>query len=446
MKHFLAPLILLLLNTGVFGQTNYAEIGTLYGLNPVLHGDKEIGQVWTLDQVKTKFGAFYTRKKDVDGFTDAQILTCRVLPAAYLDYMVKKCAFGPAAPNLVSVVNIALPAGKWLVDLDLTLPYGTVMGQGTFVWYPTNDASTQLVMDNAGWQGTLKAHDNKPLRTLLISPTYGQEVWTAGYHESMAVRNVRLTGGAPQWMDPSYCSYGLYVYDMGETGDVSKIYAENFNTAGFAFERGTPATATVLTAFNCNYTGIHLLGSALATMEIAASVDDCPSMWHMDAARGREAGGTLTYRVQKKESGVTPEDRGPWKGTIVGYCQGQFTVHVTGISNASAFVKINTAFLVNPRLTNGTVQRCSIEVSAYKGFNCDALVQDVVNKKMWKVPADYAGLKFFYTSDGNASLKIDEKKADALPCKCADRLGFFKGPGTFDYVNCLPKYSYTGPQ
>jgi hypothetical protein len=434
-----------------------AKIADLYGINSVQHGK---ALVTVFPDYKTKFGSYYERLTKHEGWTDEKFRKLNVFPAAYMDYMWKRCAFGVGALQLVSVVNIELPIGLWDSNIDCVLPYGTVEGNGTFVSYPTND-STQIVMNNAGWLGALKAHDDKPLRTLFVSPTYGQENWVGGYHESMELRNVRLTGGAPQWMDTTYKSYGLYVYDMGETGEVRKIYAENFNTAGFCFERSTPATAggtglekiedpetdSVLTAFNCNFCGVHLIGTALATLNFGTvSVDDCPSIFHMEPGRGREAGGVLNVACIKKETAVTPEERGPWKGTIIGYFQGQFAVTIGAISNAAAMVKVNTAFFVNPRLLNGTPQNCSIKVEAIKGFNCDALIQDAVNKVRWPYLADFEGGWFNYVSKNGGKVKVNDDRVPHKPCNCQDRLGFFKGPGTFDYTNCLPKYSYTGVQ
>lgn len=430
---------LLLLSTGVFGQGTI-DLEKNYAINAVTHGEKELGQAYTLAEVKAKYGAFYTRKTTIDGFTDAQVMTCRVFSAAYMNEIVKTCAFGPAAAQLISVVNIDLPNGKWLSDVDGILTYGTTRGKGTFVWYPTN-VSTQIVMDNAGWQGDPK------VRTLFRSPSYGNDTWVGGYHESFSFENVRLSGGAPPYMDPAYKSYGLYIFDSGETGSVYKVYAEGFNTAGFCFERGTPATADLLTAFNCNYAGIHLVGTALASMNFGTvSSDDCPAVFHMDAGGGREAGANaMDVDLIKLETGVTPESRGPWKGMIVGNFRGQFAVNIDAISMSAAFVTVNTMFLVDPRLTNGTLQSCVINVGVTKGFNADLFIQDVAAKKSWNHPGNYVGFHGLYTSVP-AKVQINEAKATPEPCKCADRLGFIRGPGTFDYVNCLPKYSYTGPQ
>jgi hypothetical protein len=437
---YISILLLSLLTLNGYGQTNYINLETAYSINAVTHGEKELGQAYTLDQVKAKFGAFHTRRTTIDRWTDAQVMTSRVFSAAYMNEIIKTCAFGPAAVQLVSVVNISLPSGKWLSDQDCILPYGTVTGQGTFVAYPTNPATTQIVMDNAGWQGDQK------VRTLFRSPSYGNDTWVGGYHESFAFRNVRLTGNAPQWMDPAYKSYGLYIFDCGETGDVSKVYAETFNTAGFCFERSTPATADLLTAFNCNYAAIHLVGTALASMNFGTvSSDDCPSVFHMDAGGGREAGANaMDVDLVKLETGVTPESRGPWKGMIVGNFRGQFAVNIDAISMSAAFVKVNTMFFVDPRLMDGTLQSCVINVGITKGFNADLFVQDAASKKSWKHPGNYVGFHALYTSVP-AKVQVNETKADATSCKCPDRLGFFKGPGTFDYTNCLPKYSYTSP-
>ena len=420
----------------------YIQLADDYGINSASHGDKTVGQAFP--DYKTKFKSYYERLTKYEGWTDAQFQGINVLPAAFMDKMWQRCAFGVGGAQLISVINIQLPSGKWSCNIDCVLPYGSVEGNGTFVSYPTND-STQIVMNSKAWLGKLKDKDNKPLRTLFISPTYGQEAFVASYHESGTLSYVRLTGDAPAWLDTTYSAYGVYTADAGETHGLQHIYTEGFNTAGFAFERGTPAFAKALTAFNCNYTGIHLIGTALNTLELSASVDDCPSMFHMDAGRGREAGGVVVFTINKKETGVTSEDRGPWKGTIVGYCQGQFSVTCLGVSNAAASVKVNTMFFVNPKLLNGTPQRCSIFVAASKGFNCQSFVQDSVNHKEWPAIPDYSGACLYYTSHYGGRCIVDMTEVMASnPSPTNERLGFFKGGGTFNYATGTPTYSYTG--
>lgn len=418
-----------------------ADIAAKYGINSKDHGSATVS---VFPDYKTKFGSYYSRLTQFEGWTDADFRKLNVFPAAYMNEMWERCAFGIGGQQLVSVFNILLPIGYWECNIDCVLPYGTVEGNGTFIAQPTND-STQINMNNAGWLGKLKSHDNKPLRTIFVSPTYGQSTFVSSYHESGELRHVRLSGGAPQWLDPSYSSYGVYTFDAGETHNLFKIYAHNFNTAGFAFERGTPANANCLTAFNCNYTGIHFLGTALATLELAGSVDDCPDMFRMDPARGREAGGVLVFTINKKETGVTNEGRGAWKGTIIGYCQGQFSVTCLGVSNAAASVKVPCMFFVNPKLSDGTPQRCSIFVGASKGFNCQSFVHDAVNNKEWPAIPDYSGACLYYTSHYGGRCIVDMTEVmPSNPAPTDERLGFFKGPGTFNYATGQPAYSYTG--
>ncbi len=424
----------------------YIDLGSEYAIDAASHGQRAIGEAWDAATCKTKFSHLYARKIQHEGWNDAKFLKLRVFSAAFMDAMWKTSAFGLAAQQLISVANLLLPKGKWLNNIECVLPYGKVMGQGTFMWYPGND-STQISMDSPGWLGGLSRPTgvNVPIRASFVSPTYGQSSFVAAYHESFEFENVRLTGDAPGWMDPSYRAYGLYVYDSGETGVVRKVYAEHFNTAGFAFERGTPATADLLTVFNCNFTGIHLLGTALATLNFGTvSSDDCPSLFDMEAYNGREAGGVLNVSCTKQETGVTSEERGPWKGSIVANLRGQFAANFGAISYACAAVSTNTMFFVDPRLVSGVMQNSVLNVGAAKGFNYDLTVQDAANKKGWRGPGSYSGMQLFYSAAGGGYCEINRKAATQITVNSPSRLGFFRGVGTFDYVNGTPAYSFTG--
>lgn len=423
-------------------MAEFLKLSSLYGINAVSHGNKT---VTIFPDYKTKFASLYTRLTTKEGWTDAKFQKLNVFPAAFMDLMWKRCALGSDAVQLVSVINIELPIGKWDSNLDCVLPYGMVEGHGTFINYPGND-STQISMNNAGWLGSLKDDNGKVLRTLFVSPTYGQESFVSSYHESCGFRNVRLTGNCADTFDPSYLSYGLYIWDCGETGDVEKVYAHNFNTAGFAFERGTPVHADNLTAFNCHYTGIHLRGTAMATMRFSASVDDCPDMFRMDPSWGREAGGVVSFTICKKETGVTPEVATRfWNGTIVGYCQGQFAVNVSGVSNAAGSVTVPCMFFVNAKLKNGTPQRSSIFVAASKSFNCQAFVHDAGNDGVWMMPAQFAGMCLYYTTHNGGKAIVDMNEVlPKVATTVNERLGFFRGTGTFNFTTGTPAWTYHG--
>lgn len=250
-------------------------------------------------------------------------------------------------------------------------------------------------------------------------------------------------------MDPAYKAYGLFVWDSGETGTVERVYAEQWNTAGLGVFAGTPLNVDLLTVFNCKYTAIHLLGTALNTLNFGlVSVDDCPTVFTTDPWNSREAGGTISVQTMKIETCVTSESRDVWEGTIVAILRGQFAFNVQGIHYTVGFCKTPCLFVVDPKLTNGTLQTSTIHVQGINASNVGKTLQDVYWKRIYNGMPNYSDFSFFYTSgpsstDSRCVANTKTVTYSSTPCK--NRLGFIRTAvgGNFSWTNCTPVYSYT---
>lgn len=354
MKHLLF-LFSLLLASSVSGQQLTFDLGKDFGLTPAKEKTTLSEGGYTTATAKVKWPNLFARYMAV-GYTEATIMAFTEGVADHEEVVwrthgaqwVNPSTGKPNPSN--SRANIVWPHGRYLINKSCTIAHGQYTGQGTSMYYTTG--STELVMDNARW---ISDQNDPNVRCIFRSTTWGDD-GLMGYMENVLVHNFRFTGNAPQWWDGTITRTAIGMWDMGEAGKIGTNEADHFDY-GVICVRGTPFRMDYLTAFHCNIASVGLWGTALANISIGTvSLDDSPFAYYAIPAYGREAGGVGEFGQTKCETGITDESRGAYKGTIVGYAEGQIAWHFGTISYAANAVKTDALFVVNSKLLNGTPQ------------------------------------------------------------------------------------------
>ena len=409
-------------------QKRSFNLGTDYGLTP---SDRSV-------LVGTKFpsGADTVRLPwawkalKVQGMTYATFRKLTVA-TAYLN----DAAWANEAPgNLGRFQNafnyLEIPVGCYEVNATCPLPRRGLKGQGSYPYYGENAVTTELIM-SATWY----AVNGQTERALLCSPNWN-DASNMGYNESATVENIALTG--PK-LDDGVTRIGLALRKFGECTYVNQVRSDWF-TYGFVASGGVPLTIGTITAFHNVKAGFAALGSAGATINIGTlSGDDNAELFGLHPGYGGSAGGIVNIGLLKIETAVTDEARGPWRGMIAAYLDGQFSVNIGVVSGAAAAVRCDALFVVNPSIPAYGPQGAQLTVGSVAHFGYATALQNIQAGTRVASPPPYQAYDIHWNAIGN-TFTSTYPGLKATACACKDRLGFIRGTGSFDYVACTPVY------
>lgn len=326
-------------------------------------------------------------------------------------------------------------SGHWYANRTMQIPRGGMLGAGSFGFYddttvPDIFATCEFEMTEDWWPA------NQTERRLFETPNSSLATPDAGsYNESFRIEGFRLKG--PAIYGDGITRIAVYVGRGGECCYLNQLFAYQFQY-GFVFRGGVPVTFGTLSAFFNEKIGVALMGGWGATFSgQTISGDDNGELFGAHPGYGDEGGGIISFNVGKNEAGIHAEGPGnPYRTHIVAYLEGQYTANIGAAAISRNWITTDAAFVVNPRLTNGTPQASILRVGPHKGFNYRTTLQNLAAGTRWAAPGEYEGRTFTHYAKGDR-MYIDEVLTPGTPCNCPP-LGFFRGNGTFDYVNCLP--------
>jgi hypothetical protein len=364
-----------------------------------------------------------------------------------------------------SRVAIEMGMGLWAINYPLTWHFGKGIGNGPGYVYP--DARSpkgyggtafehwaDAWIDDDGF--TLRVNDlgttAHRLRPIFRSTTYGFEGTVGAYHELAELDQFAVNGPYGNGFKSGVLYCGVVGWDMGSASRIGNLYITNVD-APLVLVRSTPAQVEKLTAMNGNVAGILSIGGAGGTVHVKDyECDDFPCKFMARAqltAAGavvREAGGAIKVDFGKTETGVTPEQRGPWKGTIIADLKGQFAAQFDMDSLATAFVKVDSAFVLDPTLEGGQPQECRLEATV-KRFDCGANSIHVVKGPVYPARVGpYGSAKIEWTTaDGCRVNGVVVQPVVAVGA--SKRLGFQRWNGTawapaFNHAAGTPAYVF----
>lgn len=407
----------------------------------------------TLAAAQTKFPDWWkrwnARGKKV-GWSDSKIQSTFMLNG-----MVTACAnqafFSRQAHPLDittgSSCNVVVPWGEYETTACIYAAIGMLKGDGTFA-HGTDMGSTVIIPAPKGKWNAEPDFPEGDARYSMGTAVIGKNGIMA-YAESVEISHFRFEGNRQSvWYDSADKSSGLIYAGAGECSGIGKVQANSHNDYGIEVRQGTPAVIGYATVFNNNLAGIGLLGTALSTVQIGTvSADDNPYVFRMVGAPYGEPGGMVDIGLVKLEANTAPDGTPGFKDKdqCVGEVRGQAGVQIDCISAASGNSKSFSVFVVDCRLNNGTPQSCRISVEMCKNINFDNLVVDLYNRKRWPAPASYQNYSMEYDAANGGSVKVNGVEIPSLPYLHNDRLGVVSAGQNYDYVNYLPRWSFSGP-
>ena len=396
------------------------------------------------------------------GWSDAEVMAMDLLPAYWNDAVLSGQGGGQPITNRITSNNgIYAPFGSYYVNFPCIVDGGEYYGAGTgYAGIPSGQVSTNttLIYDRAGWIGGLGGThlDGQYTasggvltdiifdeRNLIQTTTWQMLSGSNSYTESGHVDGFRLVGDNADWyIGAQPISNGMGMWDMGETWTVGRIFAESFNGYGIKCVRGTPATFGELSLFVNALGGINFCGSSLGTATInVLSGDDNPALIVQTAGYGRLAGGTITVKLCKSESGK----RVPNKGQIILWQQDPCVGLVTfeGAQADMNYQFLDAQFVVKPNLTAATFM---LHVK-FAGWNLRTTIHDVSNQKRWAALPYRQECLTYVNRDNNGGTVFDcalGVMLNSSPVNAPDRLGMVVNNGVFNYAAGTPPYSITG--
>lgn len=408
-----------------------SKIAEDYGFSWDNHAS-QLSQKYSLSEASQVFPAFKGWMK-ANGYTDGDFMQVSECVAAHNNEVWKHHAAGYNA-TCQSRANVEWPHGKYNINFPLTVAFGKYTGQGTSKFYSggaIGQGSTDLYVDHSNWVG------DQSSRNIFQSSTWGQDD-IYSYNESFLIEGFRLGGksGAPN--DPSFESSGVAIWDAGETSEIRRVYADQFNTDGFTFVRGTPVRMYTCSSFHNGRFGFGAIGGALNNYLLVGPSGDnngfalCGSI----GGAGRVAGGLWTIIGGKMESYNEPNVFGtPGDGMIFFYGEGYTSLVVNGMSLGNHDVWTDAAIVLKD-----LVNTCTVDVNGMRGYDQTHVLQ-VDGTRYNMEHTQYGGVSFEYNSKtgfhSNSPFTASEGVADVLGY--LDRDPQTGQPiGSFDYQNGTP--------
>ena len=383
------------------------------------------------------------------------------------------------AQGCTSRATVIVPHGRYFMrSTGYISPFGKITGSGTasaFVASGYQTTGTALAIDPDVWVGAPAAPSgNYPetysarrdnLRTINWASTNVNE----SYSEGCTVENIKFEGnmksrtGATGFNDPSYESYGLAIFDMGETSLIKQCRFDYYNTADIELARGTPATLIDVSTFCGGLAGIMLTGCA--SMNIiriyGGSADENPTWIMSRAGYSRQAGGIVVATGTKLEaSGYNGSVSGesykgiPPKGQIIFDGQGWINLKLDTVSFQTLGCRVDSLIrITNPlNVSSVTLDNCVTDWGAAANF----LQVGTTRYSFQTNPSNVANaalplmslrpLSFKYDTSGGFT--YSSQPVQTVTSTCSSRLGFLVKndtngtvTGAFDYTTCTPAWN-----
>lgn len=421
-----------------YGQQERIDLNKDRGLNPAAHKKMMIRDLpeiaGSIVKAKAKYAQAYAYLSWKEKWTDAdgKFLRLSVASAEGLEAVWDGHALGIDQPCISR--NAITAYGEYWVNYPIPKHMGRWEGAGPHLgWYPSHSALTFHV-----WKEEWLGSDPHEMCSML-STGYKIE-GNAGWLHGGYIGEIGFVGNNSGWYDPSYTESGLVLWDEAEASTIGNIWSVDHNGYGVKVIRGTPCTFNgVLSVFTNALGGLGLFDGELGTFSLGTvSGDDNPALVVMDSKYGRGAGGMVSFRLDKSESGK----RVPNKGQIILWqkapCVGAINIDMAQSDQNGNFS--DAPFVMQSRAWGQT-----LFVGGFVGWNMRTLVHDVTNKVRWECPS-YAPRVFVYSSANGGSISdlVTLTHMPKSPVNANDRLGQVPNNGTFDYVNGLPAYSITG--
>lgn len=368
-------------------------------------GNREIGSDMQLAEAKSLFPRMYARMRARGpaflgrALTDLEFMRLKWFDPCWGEAKLQGQGGGqPFDTGYLSSNNeIVVPFGTYRHSIPAEFSAGEYEFEGPGYTDIGNDSTnTKLEVDHEGWLG----HPSH--RHTLVSGKWMQP-GNLAYEEGFMFHNVRVNGrqqDSAAIIGAKFESYGLMAWKPGEVTDSDRIWFENYRTSGGIFYAPTPHKLGNISAFGCVESGIRFAGSwgGSVLVDIESS-DNCGAMFDTVALNNTEAGGVLVVNLIKNESLVASEGRS-WRGQIIGHIRGQFAVIVNGFNGSVGNGRIPAAFIVDGRLSDGSMQSSYLSVKG-KAYQIDAVVHDVARGHIYRIPRDYyAGGWEYYTDNG----------------------------------------------
>jgi hypothetical protein len=464
MKHLLTTLFLAL------SIAVQAQVATFYL-------DKDFGVVWnepvndlsqkySVADAKRIFGAWHARyiaEGQVDpvtypGRNDANFMRQSLVVAAWQEAIWRGHAnshintFNNTLITCQSRTNITVPAGRYMVDMWMTIGHGQYTGHGSSAFYSGGtiaQGGTELVLDVAGWL------DKPDEKYIFKSSTWGREDLQS-YQEAFTLRQFRLKGGNTQAVyDPVNRAAGIAVWDMGSVSTIERIFAENFTTAGLYMVRGTPGTVRTVTSFRNGLAGVLIEGGGTFLFDGSMEFDENPAMFYTRAGYGRPGWCSITAEVCKGETGAAPGGRIPVYQRVL-WSEDGGNFHFGTLNYAAVGGFPHNLIYINP-----AVNSSSVRVDMLHLFGpCYSLLHDARNGELWltNAPAGVnmngywgtAHKSFEWTSVGGGQFKSTWLNDTPVPVGSGPLMGIPANPqtggptATWDNPNSTPRYQFFG--
>jgi hypothetical protein len=291
-----------------------------------------------------------------------------------------------------SRVNVRIPPGRFLINYQLPLAFGTYTGHGSSEWFTNGfpnawggtfgQGGTSLHVDRANWLGR---NDG----AIWESTTWGN-LTLFSYNENFQLLNMRLVGNKElNYFDVTKLICGVNVWDMGSNAVIDNIFADDFEAACFHFVRGTYSHIRQAAGFRSNLASIWCHGGGQLTVE-TYETDECPAAVRMERGYQRPANNSIHFNFLKMETGIAPSRPDP-KGMMVLDAKGWVRAHFDYIQYAAVRQFPHAMFRVDGRGidfpisgTNTFSQSSEVSVDMFSMFGpCYGILHDVGNGRMW---------------------------------------------------------------
>ena len=421
------------------------NVGVEYPEMNHANGRKTIAQInASLDYNKNRYPECYRWWTEVLGQSDATFMAMTVASAVLnqCHWTGNGAGFGPGVTSTSRNNVEGIPGGEYLVNVGITVLQGRFIGGGTSIGLNGN-ASTQFVYDHAGWI------DPRPIRAVIISGNWG----TSQYLESCYISDIRVTGNAPHWLDPSYTQHGIALRMMGETAVLDRVYVETCNGHGVWINGAGPGKVNHLTTFDNNLAGLYVSnapdgsvnGNSLGMLQVEHVSGDNNAWVVLN-----RSGGAMKIGYLKNEDGLSASRGRPSKDQVsieahgwVHMKAGYVTDAVSGPSGPSF---VFNSLANKSRVVIDMYEQVAANNSVDQGRS--AIIADVRSKQAWR-PSDqnageYRCMGIEWTGFGTASTLVCTEPLVSIPFNGTTRLGIASSYAGYDYAAATPVWDPTG--
>ena len=439
----IAQLLCLCLPLALPAQNLFVKVGATYGVSAA-DDNKRVSDKYAAGADTLSTGLYYAWQRwKVEGMPYAtfrsRYLGCAIAKDIAWKYEAAS-NIKSGYQNTFAFADWTDASGHWYANATMQIPRGGMEGQGSFGHYDDTNtsqifATCEFEMTEDWWPA------NQTERRLFETPNSSLSTPDNGsYNESFRIEGFRLQG--PAIYGDGINRIGMFIRRPGECSYANQIFAYQFQT-GIMVVGGVPFTFGTLSAFFNERHGVAFMGTWGATISgQTISGDDNGELIGVHPGYGDEAGGIISLNLAKNEAGIHAEGAGnPYRSHVVVYVEGQYTFNLGVAAVSRNWITTDAAFIVNPRLTNGSPQNSVLRVGPTKGFNFRTALQNLAAGTRYAMPGDYQGFTFDHYSSGDRMI-MNGQTVVGTSCPCPP-LGFFRGNGTFDYVNCLPKSGST---